>query len=102
MAAEEKKAETKKAAKERRPQAKKRDLQNERRRLRNKAAKTSIRTTVRQFEEALTKEDSNASKESLNQVYSIVDKGVKRGIIKKNKASRIKSRLTARLKPASS
>ena len=90
------KEEGKKEKKERRPQAQKRVIQSEKRRLRNKAYKSSMRTAIRDFEETLTKGDANLTKESLNAVYSIMDKGVKHGIIKLNKASRTKARLAAR------
>lgn len=83
-------------AKVKSPTPLKRDIQNEKRRLRNKAFKSSLRTAVRQFEEALPKGEDAAIKEYLNNVYSMMDKGVKRGIYKLNKASRTKSRLAAR------
>ena len=79
-----------------RPTALKRDIQNEKRRLRNKAFKSQVRTAVRQFEEILPKGEPDAIKEKLNTVYSLMDKGVKKGVFKINKASRTKSRLTAR------
>ena len=85
-----------KKPKERRPQALKRNLQNEKHRLRNKAFKSNVRTVVRNFEEVSAKGDAAATKESLNEVYSILDKAVKRGIFKLNKASRLKARMTAR------
>ena len=90
------KEEGKKEKKERRPQAQKRVLQSEKRRLRNKAYKSSVRTAIRGFEETLEKGDAAKTQESLKSVYSIMDKGVKHGIIKLNKASRTKSRLAAR------
>lgn len=79
-----------------RPTALKRDIQNEKRRLRNKAFKSQVRTAIRQFEEILSKGEPEAVKEKLNTVYSLMDKGVKKGVFKINKASRTKSRLTAR------
>lgn len=79
-----------------RPTALKRDIQNEKRRLRNKAVKSQIRTAVRNFEESLPKGESEAIKEKLNMVYSLMDKGVKKGVVTINKASRTKSRLAAR------
>lgn len=85
-----------KAKKERRPQAQKRDIQDTKRRLRNKAFKSSARTVIRNFEETLAKGDHAAIKAQLSEVYSIMDKGVKKGIFKKNKASRTKERMTAR------
>ncbi len=90
------KEEAKKEKKERRPQAQKRAIQSEKRRLQNRAYKASVRTAIRSFEETLGKGDANQTKDTLNAVYSIMDKGVKHGIIKINKASRTKSRLAAR------
>lgn len=79
-----------------RPTALKRDIQNEKRRLRNKTFKSQVRTAIRHFEESLPKGEPDAIKEKLNTVYSLMDKGVKKGVFKINKASRTKSRLTAR------
>lgn len=90
------KKEEQKNKKEKRPQAQKRDIQSEKRRLRNKSFTSSVRTVIRGFDESLVKGDQKASKERLNEVYSMMDKGVKRGIIKINKASRTKARLAAR------
>lgn len=87
--------ETKK--KEKRPSALKRDIQGERNQLRNRAFKSKVRTAVRIFEEALsTKQAQNASS-TLNEVYSLMDKGVKKGIYKKNKADRTKARMAAKI-----
>ncbi len=88
--------EEKKVQKVKRPTAEKRVLQNEKRRLVNKTFKATVRTAVRKFEESLTKKDESHSKEQLNEVYSLMDKAVKRGVFKSNKASRTKARLTAR------
>jgi small subunit ribosomal protein S20 len=90
------KEETKKATKVKRPTPLKRDIQNEKRRLQNKSFKSGVRTAVRKFEEALPKGDQATIKQNLDEVYSMMDKGVKRGIFKLNKASRTKARLTAR------
>jgi small subunit ribosomal protein S20 len=90
MAKEEKKVE-----KVRRPKAQKRAIQSEKRRLKNKAFKSSVRTAIRKFEDALDKKDQTIVKDSLNDVYSLMDKGVKQGIYKINKAGRTKARLTA-------
>lgn len=80
-----------------RPTALKRDIQSKKRRLNNKTFKSSVRTAIRKFEGALTQSDAGITKEALNDVYSLMDKGVKKGVFKINKASRTKSRLTARL-----
>jgi len=87
------KAEEKKV---KRPTALKRDMQAEKRRLRNRSFKSQIRTVIRHFEEVLPKGDDSLISEKLKEVYSIMDKGVQKGILKLNKASRTKSRLAAR------
>lgn len=90
------KQEEKKEVKVKRPTAQKRAIQSEKKRLTNKTYKSSVRTAVRKFEESLPKGDAALTKEHLNEVYSLMDKGVKRGVFKINKASRTKARLTAR------
>ena len=92
MAKEEKGKEEKKV---KRPTAQKRDIQNEKRRLRNRVFKSEVRTAIRSLDECLTKGDKALVKEKLKEVYSLMDKGVKRGVFKLNKASRTKSRLAA-------
>lgn len=85
-----------KKTKERRPTAQKRDIQNEKRRLRNRAFRSSVRTSIRHLEEAIEKGDEALTKERLSTAYSLMDKGVKRGVFKINTANRTKSRLAAR------
>lgn len=89
--------ENEKKQKEKIPTPLKRDHQNEKRRARNRSYKASVRTTIRSLEEALGKNDVEISKEKLNSVYSVLDKGVKHGILKQNTVNRTKARLTARV-----
>jgi small subunit ribosomal protein S20 len=96
MAENKKTAENKKEA--RLTSAKKRDKQNEKRRLQNRNFKASVKTAIRSYQEALEGSDVNIIKDRLNRVYSLVDKGVKTGRFKNNKAARTKSRLANRLK----
>lgn len=91
--AEEKKENGK--ARQRRPSALKRDLQSQKRNLRNRAFKAKINTAVRSFHETISQKDSAAIKAKLNDVFSLMDKGVKKRIFKLNKANRVKSRLHA-------
>lgn len=88
-----KEAENKKV---KRPTAIKRDLQNEKRRLNNRVYKSRVKTSIRAFQDSIAKGDTAATQEKLNEVYSIIDKCVKKGVYKINKASRTKSRLAAR------
>lgn len=92
MAKEEKKEEKK----VKRPTAQKRDDQSEKKRLRNKIYRSQVRTAVRSLQENIDKKDSGSVKTSLDEVYSLLDKCVKKGVFKINKASRTKSRLAAR------
>ncbi len=87
----------KKQQKARRPTAAKRALQSEKRNLLNRTFKSQVRTAMRHFEEASKSGDSTAITSRLSEVYSLMDKGVKRGIYKVNKASRTKSRVTRSL-----
>src|SRR4051812_23399102 len=82
--------------KTKRPTALKRDIQSEKRRLINKSFKSEVRTVLRLFDESLTSKDAEKIKTSLSAAESVMDKGVKRGIYKVNKASRTKARLKAR------
>lgn len=86
------KKETKKV---KRPTAEKRNLQSEKRRLRNRSYKARVRTAIRRFEESVEKKEKDSVTTSLSAVYSLLDKGVKTGVFKLNKASRTKARLTA-------
>lgn len=81
----------------RQPSAKKRDLQNERRRNRNRSYRASVLTMIRSLKTSIAqKESPEAIKNTLNRIYSLMDKGVKQGVFKLRKAARTKSRLTAR------
>lgn len=57
---------------------------------RNKAVKSSLRTTVRKFREG-------SSAETLSSAFSALDWAASKGVIHKNTASRKKSRLSKRL-----
>lgn len=94
--AEEKK-DAKKETKQKRPSALKRDLQNEKRRVSNKSYRAKVLTAIRGFQDAVEKkEDAAALKTKFDSISSLMDKGVKKGVFKVNKASRTKSRLAAR------
>jgi len=86
-------AEKEEKKKSKRPTAEKRLIQNQKQREVNRTFKSKVKTAIRQFEE-------NHEKDSLNLVFSLMDKAVKRGIYKKNKSSRTKSRLTAKVAAA--
>ena len=83
-------------AKVRRPQAQKRDIQNEKRNLRNRVFKSQIHTAKRHFTESLTSGDQTSIQQKLKEVYSLLDKGVKQGVVKLNTAARTKQRFTVK------
>ena len=89
-------AEEEKKGKERRPQAKKRDIQNAKHRLHNRAFKSKSSGAMRSLRTSIASKDAS-SKEQLKALYSIMDKGVKTGLFKLNKANRIKSKLSRQL-----
>jgi len=70
--------------------ARKRAVQNKKRNLINRSYKAKTKTALRALKLAV-KENKN-SEDKLKQIYSILDKGVKKNIFKKNKASRLKAR----------
>ncbi len=88
--------EKKEEKKVKRPTPIKRDLQNKKKRLENRSFKSKVRSAIRQFDDSLAKGDAEAIKTSLNAVYSLMDKGIKTNVFKKNTVSRTKSRLAAR------
>lgn len=91
------KAGKKTEAKAKKPSALKRNLQSEKKRVRNKSYRASVLTSVRALEGSINqKESPEAIKTKLNAIYSLMDKGVKRGVYKPQKAARTKSRLAAR------
>lgn len=81
--------------KAKRPSALKRDIQDSKRRASNRIYKSQVRTAIRNFQESVAKGEEVA-KDQLSEVYSLLDKCVKKGVYKLNKASRTKSRLAAR------
>lgn len=76
----------------------KRVLINQKRRLRNARIKSTMRTTIRKFVDALGstaigREDVQIK---LRQALITLDKAVTKGVLHKNTAARTKSRLTKR------
>ncbi len=80
------------------PQSKKRARQNERRAAVNKARRSRIRTFLRKVEEAIASGDKSAATDALRAVQPELMRGVTKGVMHKNTASRKMSRLAARVK----
>jgi small subunit ribosomal protein S20 len=65
----------------------------ERRTAVNRARKSRLRTGVRAMRRLLAANDVKAAQEALPATFSIIDRAAKWGVIKKNTASRYKSRI---------
>ena len=74
--------------------AKKALRQNARRRARNLVYKKKMRDLIKQVRALVTEKKTEEAKKLLPQIYKILDKTAKVGIIKKNTAGRKKSRIT--------
>jgi small subunit ribosomal protein S20 len=76
-------------------------IRQERRSIRRKAIntrnKSALRTEIRKVREAVDDKDKAAAKKLLPGAFAAADKTAKKRAIHKNKASRIKSRLSRRV-----
>ncbi len=91
----------KKEVKTKRPSALKTDMHNEKSRLRNRACRSTVQTAIRSLEESLKKKgEGETVRTSLEKVYSVIDKAVKKGVFKPQKGARTKSRLSLRCQKA--
>ncbi len=79
------------------PQAKKRILRNAKRADINRARVSRIRTFVKQVESALAAGNKDEAQAALARVQPEMARGVARGVLHRNTASRKLSRLTRRL-----
>ena len=77
--------------------AKKRALVAAKRTARNKMVKSSLRTAIRKFREALGTENAQVL---LNRAFSALDRAASKGVIHKNTAARKKARLAKALAKA--
>ena len=76
----------------------KRARQTETKTTANRANKSRLRSALRSLREAIGKGDKEAATKAYNSTASVVDKGVQKGVLHKNTASRYKSRLNKRVK----
>jgi len=75
---------------------KKRILTNEKARLRNKAVKSSLRTHVRKFNEAVAEGDTAKAQDLAKTATRALDKAVTKGVIHKNQAANRKSAIATK------
>jgi len=88
----EQKEESKKKTK--RPSALKRNMQSIKCNERNRSYRARVSTALRSYKEILPKNDKATAQAKLNEVYSLLDKGVKKGVFKLNKARRLKAQMS--------
>lgn len=70
----------------------------ERKRLRNRAVKSGVKTLIARLEKKIAAKDISAREEIVATISSI-DRAVSKGVFHRNKAARLKSRLTRKLSP---
>ena len=75
----------------------KRILTNERRRLRNQSVKSSLRTAVRGFREAVDAGEKDKAAELLVSTNRQLDKAASKGVIHANQAANKKSAMAQRI-----
>jgi small subunit ribosomal protein S20 len=72
--------------------------QASKRRLRNRTARTSLRTVIRKAQEATQSSDATAAEAAFKTAVKRLDQAASKKFIHRNKAARLKSRLSALLK----
>lgn len=80
--------------------AKKRVRTAEKAAIRNSKTKRSLKTAIKAFHRAITGGDKKAVVESHGESQSNLDKAVKKNVMHKNKAARLKRQLAAKAKAA--
>jgi len=70
---------------------------SEKRRVRNLRVKRHVKKVIKTYLKAIANKDLETAKQMLPTVFSVLDKAAKYGVIKKNTASRKKSRLSKKL-----
>jgi small subunit ribosomal protein S20 len=73
--------------------AKKAYRQSLRRKARNTEKKDDLKKLLKEVRSLISEKKANEAKKLLPKVYKLLDKGAKKGIIKKGTASRKKSRI---------
>lgn len=76
----------------------KRARQNVKLRQQNASARSMFRTYIKNVQKAVEAGDKEAATAAFQRAQPIIDKAAQKGLIHKNKAARIKSRLSTRVK----
>lgn len=64
--------------------------------IRNARIKSTVKTAIRRYEEALSANNKDQAQTTLRKACVVLDKAVTKGVLHKNAAARKKSRLTKR------
>ena len=80
------------------PQAKKRARQADKARARNASQRSMVRTYIKKVVAATEAGEHKAAQEAFQAAVPVIDRFADKGILHKNKAARIKSRLNAKVK----
>ncbi|GLY21052.1 30S ribosomal protein S20 [Micromonospora echinospora] len=75
----------------------KRNRQNEKRRLRNKSVKSSLKTAIRKFHEAVAAGDTEKATVLMRDASRKLDKAASKGVIHANQAANRKSAIAQRV-----
>ncbi len=78
--------------------AKKALRQSEARRIKNLTVKRYTKKVTKHYNRLTSEGNTSEASDHLPTVYKALDKAAKKGVIKKNKASRLKSRMAVKLK----
>lgn len=78
--------------------AKKRLRQEKKRRVRNLDQENKMKKLIKEVKTLVSENKIKEAKELLPRIYKVLDKSAKKGVIKKNTASRKKSRIAALIK----
>jgi len=82
--------------------AEKRIRQSEKRRIMNRQARSQMRTEIKKFRSLLSEKKVDEARGMLPDVYGVIDRTARKGIIHRNTAARYKSRLTQQLNQVAS
>ena len=77
--------------------AEKANRQNTRRKIRNVKQKDVLKESIKEYKKLVAGKKTEAAEKQLSTVFKKLDKAAKTNIIKKNKASRLKSRLSKKV-----
>ena len=75
----------------------KRAKQSEQRRTRNRSRKSQMKTSIKMLDEAIAEKSEEQIAAGLKTAISLIDRTASRGVIHKNKAARMVSRLTRKV-----